>query len=132
MNREENRIFYKNLIALTLPLAFQSLMLAAVAAGDAFMLGRLDQDSMSSVSLASQIQFIQNMVIYSVTSAGTILGAQYWGKGDKKTINDVFCLMLRINAVVSVLFSSAACSFRVILCIYSRMRKCSFQAARNI
>ena len=104
MNREENRIFYKKLIALTLPLAFQSLMLAAVAAGDAFMLGRLDQDSMSSVSLASQIQFIQNMVIYSVTSAGTILGAQYWGKGDKKTINDVFCLMLRVNAVVSILF----------------------------
>jgi putative MATE family efflux protein len=79
-------------------------MLASVAAADAFMLGRLDQDSMSSVSLASQIQFIQNMVIYSVTSAGTILGAQYWGMGDKKTISDVFCLMLRINAAVSVLF----------------------------
>lgn len=104
MNKEEKRIFYKKLIALTLPLAFQSLMLASVAAADAFMLGRLDQDSMSSVSLASQIQFIQNMVIYSVTSAGTILGAQYWGKGDKKTISDVFCLMLRINAAVSVLF----------------------------
>lgn len=104
MNREEKREFYKKLIALTLPLAFQSLMLAAVAASDAFMLGKLDQDAMSGVSLASQIQFIQNMVLSSVTSAGTILGAQYWGKGDKKTINDIFCLMLRINAVVSVMF----------------------------
>lgn len=104
MNKTEKREFYKRLIVLTLPLAFQSLMLAAVAAGDAFMLGRLDQDSMSSVSLASQIQFIQNMVLSAVTSGGTILGAQYWGKGDKKTINDIFCLILRINAFVSVLF----------------------------
>jgi putative MATE family efflux protein len=104
MNKEEKREFYKKLITLTLPLAFESLMLASVAAADAFMLGRLDQDAMSGVSLATQIQFIQNMVISSVTAAGTILGAQYWGKGDKKTINDIFCLMLRINAVVSVLF----------------------------
>ncbi len=104
MNREEKRIFYKKLIALTLPLAFQSLMLAAVAAADAFMLGRIDQDAMSAVSLASQIQFVQNMVLSSVTGAGVILGAQYWGKGDKKTINDIFCLILRINALVSVLF----------------------------
>ncbi len=104
MNKEEKREFYKKLITLTLPLAFESLMLASVAAADAFMLGRLDQDAMSGVSLATQIQFIQNMVISSMTAAGTILGAQYWGKGDKKTINDIFCLMLRINAVVSVLF----------------------------
>lgn len=104
MDGKEKKEFYKNLIALTLPLAFQSLMLASVAAADAFMLGRLDQDSMSSVSLASQIQFIQNMVLSAVTSGGTILGAQYWGKGDKKTINDIFCLILRINALVSVLF----------------------------
>ena len=104
MNKEEKKEFYKKLLTLTLPLAFQSLMLASVAAADAFMLGRLDQGAMTGVSLASQIQFIQNMVIYSVTAAGTILGAQYWGKGDKKTINDIFCLMLRINAAVSILF----------------------------
>ena len=104
MNKTEKKEFYKKLITLTLPLAFQSLMLASVAAADAFMLGKLNQDAMSGVTLATQIQFIQNMVIYSVTAAGSILGAQYWGKGDKKTINDIFCLMLRINAAVSLLF----------------------------
>ena len=110
MDRSEKKEFYKKLAVLTLPLAFQSLMLAAVAAADAFMLGRIDQDAMSSVSLASQIQFIQNMVLSAVTGAGTILGAQYWGKGDKKTINDIFCLILRINAAVSLLFF-AGCVF---------------------
>ncbi|MBO4423775.1 MAG: MATE family efflux transporter [Clostridia bacterium] len=104
MEKTEKKEFYKKLLSLTLPLAFQSLMLASVAAADAFMLGRIDQDAMSSVSLASQIQFVQNMVITSVTGAGSILGAQYWGKNDKKTINDIFCLILRLNAIVCLLF----------------------------
>ena len=100
----DKKLFYKKLAALTLPLAFQSLMLASVAAADAIMLGRFDQDQMSAVSLASQIQFIQNMVLSSVTGAGTILGAQYWGKNDRRTVVDLFNMILRINAVVSVLF----------------------------
>ncbi|MBQ0001246.1 MAG: polysaccharide biosynthesis C-terminal domain-containing protein, partial [Clostridiales bacterium] len=99
-----DRAFYKKLMELTLPIAFQSVMLAAVAAADALMLGSVDQDSMSAVSLATQIQFIQNMIIMSVVSAGTILGAQYWGRKDKKTLNEIFCLMLRISGITSILF----------------------------
>ncbi len=36
----KDKAFYNKLIRLTLPIAFQSLMLAAVAAADAVMLGR--------------------------------------------------------------------------------------------
>ena len=43
------------------PIMVQNLMLALVAVADAFMLGGLDQNYMSAVSLATQIQFIQNM-----------------------------------------------------------------------
>ena len=38
-----------------------TIFLASVAAADALMLGRVTQNSMSAVSLATQIQFIQNM-----------------------------------------------------------------------
>ena len=105
-----DRVFYKKLFRLTLPIAFQSLMLAAVAAADAVMLGRLDQNSMAAVSLASQIQFVQNMALYAITSAIAILGAQYWGKGDKKTVDDVFSMSLRLAGAVSLIFF-AACVF---------------------
>ena len=71
--------FIHRLWNLTLPLAFQSLMLALVAACDAVMLGRVEQDSMAAVSLATQIQFIQNMMLAAVTGSIAILGAQYWG-----------------------------------------------------
>ena len=100
----DNRIFYKRLWTLALPIAFQSLMLAAVAAGDALMLGKIAQDEMTAVSLATQIQFVQNMFLASVTAAGAILGAQYWGKGDKRTLEDIFNIMLQGCGIVSVIF----------------------------
>lgn len=96
--------FYTKLRRLGVPIALQSLMLAAVAAGDAIMLGRVTQNSMAAVSLATQIQFVQNMIVMAVTSAGSILGAQYWGKGDTRTINDLFLLMLKQSGIPSLLF----------------------------
>ena len=48
----DKKEFNAKLKKLTLPIAFQSLMLASVAAGDALMLGRVAQDQMTAVSLA--------------------------------------------------------------------------------
>ena len=104
INRTE---FYDKLKKLTLPIAFQSLMLAAVAAADALMLGRVAQDQMTAVSLATQIQFVQNMFVMAATAAGAILGAQYWGKGDRITLQKLFNLMLRWSGLISLLFSAA-------------------------
>ena len=59
--RIDKKEFYRTLTKLALPIALQSLMLAAVAAGDALMLGKVAQDEMTAVSLATQIQFVQNM-----------------------------------------------------------------------
>ena len=93
----DQKEFYGKLKKLTLPIAFQSLMLAAVAAGDALMLGRVAQDQMTAVSLATQIQFVQR----------AILGAQYWGKGDRRTLQKIFNLMLRWSGLISLLFFAA-------------------------
>lgn len=101
VNKKE---FYRNLIKLALPISLQSLMLASVAAGDALMLGTVAQNEMTAVSLATQIQFVQNMFLMAITAAGAILGAQYWGKGDRHTLEDVFNMMLRFCGIVSVLF----------------------------
>ena len=100
----DNKQFYRNLLRISLPIALQSLMLALVAACDALMLGRVAQEQMTAVSLATQIQFVQNMFLSAATAAGAILGAQYWGKGDKKTLEDIFDLMLIFCGVVSILF----------------------------
>lgn len=96
--------FYRKLIAITLPITFQKIMLASVAVADALMLGNVEQNAMSAVSLATQIQFVQNIIMFSIISAAGILGAQYWGKGDKKTVNDIFGISLKVCGTVSILF----------------------------
>ena len=103
-NTIDNNQFYKRLWQLAAPIALQSLMLASVAAGDALMLGRVAQEEMTAVSLATQIQFVQNMFLMAITAAGSILGAQYWGKGDRPAMRKLFNLMLRFAVLVSLLF----------------------------
>ena len=103
----DNRVFYRRLAEIAAPIAFQSLMTALVAACDALMLGRVAQEQMTAVSLATQIQFVQNMILFAVTGAGSILGAQYWGKGDRPAMQNIFHLMLRFAGIVSVLFFAA-------------------------
>ncbi len=102
--------FNSQLIHLAAPIAFQNLMLAMVAAADAFMLGGVDQNSMSAVSLATQIQFIQNIAIYASVAACAVLGAQYMGKGDTKTTHSIFCMTLRLSGLFSIL-TFAGCEF---------------------
>ncbi len=103
----EKKEFYRRLLTIAAPISFQSLMLALVAAADALMLGRVAQEQMTAVSLAAQIQFVQNMILMAVTGAGSILGAQYWGKGDRTTMRKLFRLMLRANGAISLLFFAA-------------------------
>ena len=98
----------------------QSLMLALVAACDALMLGRVDQNSMAAVSLATQVQFIQNMIISAVVGAASILGAQYWGKKDIKTLKDIFAISLRLCGISSILFWLACVFFpRYLMLIFT-------------
>ena len=101
------KTFYYRLYVLAAPIVFQSLMLASVAAGDALMLGRVAQNEMTAVSLATQIQFVLIMFIAAIVGAGSILGAQYYGKGDRRAIQELFNLMLRFSLVLSVLFCAA-------------------------
>ena len=110
MTQFDRRAFYRRLYTLAMPIVIQSLMLALVAAGDALMLGQVAQEEMTAVSLATQIQFVQNMFLGAITMAGGILGAQYFGKGDRCTIEELFNLMLRYCGLLSVLFF-AGCEF---------------------
>lgn len=104
LNLFSDKEFYQRLTKLTFPIALQSLMLSLVAAADAFMLGSVEQNSMAAVSLATQIQFIQNMIIFGTASAGSILGAQYWGKKDTRTLKDIFTICLKICGIADIIF----------------------------
>lgn len=99
-----DKIFNRKLVSLALPISLQNLMLALVAAADAVMLGKLDQDSMAAVSLATQIQFVQNMFLAAICWGVGVLGAQYWGKKDFAYLGRLFGLSVRESLIISIIF----------------------------
>lgn len=109
-SENSDKDFLPKLLHIMLPISFQNLMLASVAAADALMLGHLSQNAMSAVSLATQIQFVQNMFVLSIAGAEGILGAQYWGKKDTVALNKLFCISLKLSGFISLLFF-LACMF---------------------
>lgn len=79
---EDTDSLRKKVLRLALPIAFQQFMLALVGASDAFMLGRLNQNSMSSVALATQVTFVFNLFMAAFIIGENMFVAQYYGKGD--------------------------------------------------
>lgn len=100
----ENRSFFKELSKLMIPIAFQSFMLAAVAASDSIMLGFVNQDALSAVSLASKIQFVQNIGISGLVGGGMVLSSQYLGKNDTNTVGKIFSSILRYSVLICIIF----------------------------
>lgn len=105
---QEKKQFYKKLAVLVLPIAVQNLMTALVSASDALMLGFLDQSSLSAVSLATQVQFVLNLFYAVLTIGSTVLAAQYWGKGDFRSVEKILAAALKSALLISVVFFFAA------------------------
>lgn len=103
-----NKSLYKQLSGIVAPIAFQFLMSSLVTASDAFMLGFLDQDSLSASSLAGQISFVFSLFYGAFVFGLTVLAAQYWGKGDKKTVEEVLAITMRYSLLVGFVFTFAA------------------------
>lgn len=103
-----DRTFYAQLRKLVIPIAFQQFMLAVVSASDAVMLGMLSQDSMSAVSLGTQVQFVFSLYLATMTIGVSMFAAQYWGKGDKDAVERILGMALVFTLPVSLLFTLAA------------------------
>lgn len=100
--------FYSELMKLVVPIAVQSFMLALVSVTDAVMLGQLDQQSMASVSQAGNVQFFLNLLVMGFSIGVGIMTAQYWGKGDGKSIEEIAPAGLKIILVLGGAVTLAA------------------------
>ena len=96
--------FRNKILKLALPITAQQFMLALVSACDAFMLGGLNQNSLSAVSLASQITFVFNLILTALIIGENMFVAQYYGKKDYDGLKTSAGLVLRYVLIVSAFF----------------------------
>lgn len=108
MRNKQVHGFKNDLLKLVIPITMQQFMVALVSVSDAVMLGFLDQDSLSAVSLAGQVQFVFSLFIFAVTGGVSILAAQYWGIKDKEAVEKILGIGMKTMVPVSAVFSAAA------------------------
>ncbi len=102
------KTLYRDLFRIVLPIAFQYLTASLVSASDAFMLGFLDQDSLSASSLAGQIAFVYSLFFGAFVFGCNVLAAQYWGKGDARTTEAVLGITMRCCLLSGAVFTLGA------------------------
>ena len=101
----KNKDDYGNLIKIVGPISFQYLMTSLVSASDAFMLGFLDQTSLSAVSLATQVAFVYSLFFGAFVFGFNVMGAQYYGKKDIGSVERIITITLRYTLIVGLIFS---------------------------
>lgn len=97
------------MLRLAFPIVIQNLVTTAVSSADVIMLGFVSQEALAAGSLASQVMFILNLVYSGISSGVIMLAAQYWGKKDTLTIEQIMGIAMRLSIVVSFIFFLLAC-----------------------
>jgi putative MATE family efflux protein len=100
--------FFRAMLALAVPVAFQQLITAGLNMIDVLMVGQLGEASVAALGLANQIFFLLILFLFGVTTGMAIFTAQYWGKGDTDQIHHVLGICLTMSVSVAALFSLAA------------------------
>lgn len=98
----QNKDLLRQLMKIALPVALQSMLGFFVNLLDTVMLGRLGEVQISAASLSNQIFFILSLLIYGIVGGSNVMVAQFWGKGDKKSINRVLAYTYRIALLAAV------------------------------
>jgi len=67
------------------------------------MVGQLGQEAISAVATVNQLNFVFSLAVFGAASAGSIYGAQYFGKGDHKGHMYTFRFKLYTTLLVTIL-----------------------------
>ncbi len=99
--------FYRTLFTIAIPITLQNMLQTFINMLDTIMIGRLGAVEIAAVGLGNQVFFLQTMILFGITSGGSVFIAQYWGKNDREGIKRSLGIMLFLSLTVSTLFTIA-------------------------
>ena len=104
-----DREFYKTILRISLPAAFQSLVSFLVVVADDIMVSMLPNAvaAQAAVSQVNSITAFYTATMTGLVSGSAVLIAQYWGKKDMARIRRIFSIVLWFCALVALVFTAA-------------------------
>lgn len=100
----KDRNFYKNVAAISVPIALQSLITTGVNMMDTIMIGSVGQTQLSAVSLANQFINVFHIFCMGIGMGASVLVARYYGMKDQKSLRNTVVIMVRLCLAMSALF----------------------------
>lgn len=104
----KDKLFYKTLLSLALPIALQNLISSSLNMVDTMMIGKLGDTEIAAVGLANQYFFFFILIMFGINSGSSIFIAQFWGKRDVKNIRRILGINLLTGGIIAVIFSILA------------------------
>lgn len=98
-----DRAFYKNALAIAVPIMIQNGISNFVSMLDNLMIGRLGENAISGVAIANQLMFVYFLVIFGATAGVGIFTAQYHGMGDTEGVRYTFRFKLVANTIMTAI-----------------------------
>ncbi len=102
-----DKIFYRSLFTIAIPIALQNLVNSFVNVLDTVMIGSLGTTEIAAVGLGNQVFFLYTMVLFGILSGGSVFTAQFWGKKDLQGIRHTTGLCLVLALIAAAVFTVA-------------------------
>ncbi len=97
------KTFLKSVLAIAVPVALQNAISFGVNMMDSVMLGSLGDTAISAAYLGTQPFTFLMATCFGLSSGGTVLIAQYWGKKDLTSIRRVMRMSMQLVFAISTL-----------------------------
>lgn len=107
----KEKSFYKNILAIMIPVALQQAINMGVNMMDTVMLGQMGEVQLSASSLANAFYNIYQIFCMGIIGGCSVLVAHYWGAGDRGKVKEVFSLAMRVTAFFAMVFASVTLLF---------------------
>ena len=101
--RKEDRILFKSVLMVALPIMVQNGFTNFVNLLDNIMVGRLGTEPMSGVAIVNEILFVYNLCIFGGLSGAGIFTAQYFGKQNTEGVRSTFRFKFILGIVLTTL-----------------------------
>lgn len=102
---EKDPAFYRQVILVGLPVAFQQAINIGVNLMDTVMVGALGENALSASSLANQYYYLYYILCLGISGGACVLSAQYWGADHQGMVRQVWRLSMYIASISAILFA---------------------------
>ncbi len=96
--------FYRTILRLSLPAAFQSALSLLVTMADNVMVTRTGEYALSAVSQSNAVTTFVTAALTGLATGAVVLISQYWGRRDEKRIKTVCAVSACVCTLAALLF----------------------------